>query len=129
MKIFFAFFLFQTVLQFHSTCLTGNQNTITTIAQDNSKASDFTNNPSTLVPLTTNLPVVLPDGYSINPNNCGIRPLAPKNSVKIVGGTQAINGDWGWQIILFYSNSFTCGGSLINSLWIVTAGIFNQIID
>ena len=38
-----------------------------------------------------------------------------------MGGTQAVNGDWGWQIILYYDGSFTCGGSLINSLWIVTA--------
>ncbi len=61
--------------------------------------------------------------YSINGNNCGIRPLVSNQTVtKIVGGVQAINGDWPWQIILFYKGNFYCGGSLINSMWVLTAG-------
>jgi hypothetical protein len=61
--------------------------------------------------------------YSINANNCGQRPLVSNQTVlKIVGGVQALNGDWPWQIIMFYDGGFTCGGSLINSLWVVTAG-------
>ena len=61
------------------------------------------------------------DDSSINPSNCGQRPLVNESPLKIVGGTQAVNGDWGWQIILYYDDFFTCGGSLINSLWIITA--------
>ena len=61
--------------------------------------------------------------YSINANNCGQRPLISNQTVsKIVGGVQALNGDWPWQIIMLYNGGFTCGGSLINSLWVVTAG-------
>jgi secreted trypsin-like serine protease len=62
--------------------------------------------------------------YSINANNCGLRPLASNQSVtRIVGGVQALNGDWPWQIIMFYNGGFTCGGSIINSMWVITAGI------
>ena len=58
----------------------------------------------------------------INPPNCGQRPIFNQSlSSKIKNGTQAINGDWGWQIILYHDDSFACSGSLINSLWIVTA--------
>ena len=57
---------------------------------------------------------------SINPSNCGERPIT-NSPTRIVGGTEAINGDWGWQILLEYNGQFICGGSLINTEWIVTA--------
>jgi secreted trypsin-like serine protease len=61
--------------------------------------------------------------YSINGNNCGQRPLGANKTVsRIVGGVQAQNGDWPWQIIMFYNGAFACGGSLINSMWVITAG-------
>ena len=61
--------------------------------------------------------------FTLNANNCGLRPLALNQTVsRIVGGVQAINGDWPWQIIMYYNGGFTCGGSLINSLWVITAG-------
>ncbi len=31
----------------------------------------------------------------LNPSGCGLRPLAPTTD-KVVGGTVAIPGDWGW---------------------------------
>ena len=40
---------------------------------------------------------------------------------KIVGGVESKKGDWGWQVAINYNGGFTCGGSLINSEWIVTA--------
>ena len=63
------------------------------------------------------------DTTSINPSNCGRRPLVPSSQdpLKIVGGTEAIKGDYGWQSSLMYLSGFSCGGSLINSQWIVTA--------
>ena len=61
--------------------------------------------------------------FSINPANCGLRPLQSNQLLtKIVGGVQALSGDWAWQIVMFFDGVFICGGSLINSLWIVTAG-------
>ena len=59
------------------------------------------------------------EGKILNPPNCGQRPL--QSSLKIVGGTQAMAGDWGWQAIMLNMGNFICGGSLINSQWVVTA--------
>lgn len=62
---------------------------------------------------------VADDSRSVNPTGCGRRPFATKN--KIVGGQQAVPGDWGWQIALIRNGAFICGGSLINNQWILTA--------
>jgi electron transfer flavoprotein alpha subunit len=61
----------------------------------------------------------LTDAKSLNPSNCGQRPLV--SSTKIVGGTPATAGDWAWQVLMLSNGDFICGGSLINSQWIVTA--------
>ena len=60
------------------------------------------------------------DAENINPPNCGER-LVANESNRIVGGTRATPGDWGWQAQLQINGVFICGGSLINSQWIVTA--------
>lgn len=57
------------------------------------------------------------DALNINPPNCGKRPL---DSNKLVSGTQTKTGDWAWQVLIS-TGSFICGGSLINSEWVVTA--------
>lgn len=59
------------------------------------------------------------DSTIINPEGCGRRPLQTRN--KIVGGQEATKHDWGWQIALYRGSSFSCGGSLINSQWVITA--------
>ncbi|KAK2916545.1 hypothetical protein Q8A67_000919 [Cirrhinus molitorella] len=48
---------------------------------------------------------------------CGSAPL----NTKIVGGTNASAGAWPWQVSLHQSGSHFCGGSLINSEWILSA--------
>lgn len=40
---------------------------------------------------------------------------------KIVGGVEAKRHSIPWQVALFKSNRFFCGGSLINSRWVLTA--------
>ncbi|KAL3986561.1 caspase 1 [Sarotherodon galilaeus] len=48
---------------------------------------------------------------------CGQAPL----NTKIVGGQEASPGSWPWQVSLQRSGSHFCGGSLINSQWVLTA--------
>lgn len=68
------------------------------------------------------------DADKINPKDCGRRldkfPNGRKrdaNGNKIVGGVDATPGDFNWQVTLYSRGSFICGGSLINSAWVVTA--------
>ncbi|XP_035768482.1 serine protease 27-like [Neolamprologus brichardi] len=50
-------------------------------------------------------------------NVCG----QPKLNTRIVGGQVARDGSWPWQVSLQRSGSHFCGGSLINSQWVLTA--------
>ncbi|XP_073718845.1 chymotrypsin-like protease CTRL-1 [Misgurnus anguillicaudatus] len=55
---------------------------------------------------------------------CGVPAIKPKISGynKIVNGENAVPGSWPWQVSLQQSNGFHfCGGSLINSNWVLTA--------
>ncbi|XP_054714971.1 chymotrypsin-like elastase family member 2A [Uloborus diversus] len=65
-------------------------------------------------------------GYPISNTDCGIRPN--KNSPaldRIVGGREAEPGSWPWQADLqleqFHPNGHMCGGTLLNSQWVLTA--------
>jgi secreted trypsin-like serine protease len=40
---------------------------------------------------------------------------------KVVGGQKADPEDWGWQVSMLYNGRFTCGGSILNKHWVVTA--------
>ncbi|XP_077129940.1 serine protease 33-like [Ranitomeya variabilis] len=50
---------------------------------------------------------------------------SPQINGKIVGGTNAVQGEWPWQVSLLYriqgSYYHICGGSLIASQWVLTA--------
>uniref|UniRef100_A0A4W4EWR3 Peptidase S1 domain-containing protein n=1 Tax=Electrophorus electricus TaxID=8005 RepID=A0A4W4EWR3_ELEEL len=49
---------------------------------------------------------------------CGVAPL----NNKIVGGQNAAAGSWPWQVSIHHAYNFHfCGGSLINSGWVLTA--------
>lgn len=40
----------------------------------------------------------------------------------IIGGADAVHGQFPWQVILFYEDIFfACGGSLIQPNWVLTA--------
>jgi trypsin len=53
---------------------------------------------------------------------CGIRPLvSAADQDKIVGGTQAVPGDWPWSCSMLSNGNHICGGSIVNENHIVTA--------
>uniref|UniRef100_A0A667YJ42 Zgc:100868 n=1 Tax=Myripristis murdjan TaxID=586833 RepID=A0A667YJ42_9TELE len=59
------------------------------------------------------LTVALKEGESV----CG----QPRLNTRIVGGQDAPAGSWPWQASIHEFNSHICGGSLINSQWVLTA--------
>ncbi|XP_063286939.1 transmembrane protease serine 9-like [Pelobates fuscus] len=46
---------------------------------------------------------------------------SPVISSRIVGGVNAEYGEWPWQVLIKYNGAFTCGGSLINNQWVLSA--------
>ncbi|KAM3617258.1 uncharacterized protein V6R79_003998 [Siganus canaliculatus] len=55
-------------------------------------------------------------------NYCGTRPLAaPPGTSRIVGGRDAPEGAWPWQVSIQAFSKHFCGGSIINKQWILTA--------
>ncbi|XP_053187873.1 transmembrane protease serine 2 [Scomber japonicus] len=50
---------------------------------------------------------------------CGQSSAAP--TTRIVGGTQAVDGAWPWQVSLQIHHRHICGGSIISPYWIVSA--------
>ena len=61
-------------------------------------------------------------------SQCGKTSVAPEfnfNTKRIVGGDESVEGSWPWFVLLqIYASGrqFLCGGSIISSRWIVTAG-------
>lgn len=55
-------------------------------------------------------------------SSCGVQAIKPdeSNLYRIVGGQVVIPNSWPWQVAL-KKGGFFCGGSLINSQWILTA--------
>lgn len=46
----------------------------------------------------------------------------PASFARIVGGEEASKGTWGWTVSLSFNDGVNlCGGSIISSLWIITA--------
>uniref|UniRef100_A0A672HBB2 Transmembrane serine protease 2 n=1 Tax=Salarias fasciatus TaxID=181472 RepID=A0A672HBB2_SALFA len=52
-------------------------------------------------------------------SECGRPAVDP--GARVVGGTEAANGVWPWQVSLQINNQHLCGGSIISPIWILTA--------
>uniref|UniRef100_A0AAQ5ZEB4 Neurotrypsin n=1 Tax=Amphiprion ocellaris TaxID=80972 RepID=A0AAQ5ZEB4_AMPOC len=57
---------------------------------------------------------------------CGLRLNNQRRRRRIIGGDKSLRGEWPWQVSLWLrsqskGNHPLCGGSLINSCWVVTA--------
>ncbi len=55
---------------------------------------------------------------SLSSADCGRRSFAAD---RIVGGVDARQGSWPWQVSLQYDGVHQCGGSIISNRWIVSA--------
>merc|ERR1712183_103719 len=50
---------------------------------------------------------------------CGIE--GPPSKDRIVGGFEAAENQWPWQVALFIDNAWFCGGALISENYVMTA--------
>lgn len=59
---------------------------------------------------------------SNNPHTCGVKGIDRKETARVVGGRDALPGEYCWQVALINSaNQYLCGGALIGQSWVVTA--------
>uniref|UniRef100_T1JDJ8 CLIP domain-containing serine protease n=1 Tax=Strigamia maritima TaxID=126957 RepID=T1JDJ8_STRMM len=63
-------------------------------------------------------PPVLQTPKSTTEETCG---LGGFSLVRVVGGTPATLGDWPWAVAIYVDDHFSCGGTLINHNFILTA--------
>ena len=64
------------------------------------------------------------DKFELHDPECGKSWFSPSQMNKIVGGRPAVNGQFPWQVylrIVTEHGEMLCGGSIINSNWILTA--------
>ncbi|KAJ0036829.1 hypothetical protein NQD34_005506, partial [Periophthalmus magnuspinnatus] len=53
---------------------------------------------------------------------CGLRFLVgPPGGSRIVGGQEAVEGSWPWQVSIQLFNTHYCGGTILNPLWVLSA--------
>lgn len=53
---------------------------------------------------------------------CGLKGTDSRRSGRVVGGEDALPGEWCWQVALINSqNQYLCGGALIGTQWVLTA--------
>ncbi|XP_069102738.1 prostasin-like [Argopecten irradians] len=59
--------------------------------------------------------------HGMNVAHCGTSNVGSTHTNKIVGGSVASHGEFPWQVSVRYNNQHLCGGTLVDSQWVVTA--------
>ncbi|XP_067122790.1 chymotrypsinogen B-like [Centruroides vittatus] len=60
--------------------------------------------------------------HELDFQECGISLSTKDSFLRIIGGREALQGSWPWQVaVLNRQKQFYCGGSLISPKWVVTA--------
>ncbi|XP_040296147.1 serine protease 33-like [Bufo bufo] len=59
--------------------------------------------------------------FLANPKTTSSKNDYLKKLSRIVGGSDANDGEWPWQVSLQYDGNHTCGGTLISNQWVMTA--------
>ncbi|KAI4900772.1 hypothetical protein NFI96_017568, partial [Prochilodus magdalenae] len=67
----------------------------------------------------------------VGSSGCGERPMVgPPGGSRVVGGHFAVEGAWPWQVSIQWMYRHVCGGSILDSYWIVSAAhCFNKSRD
>ncbi|KAK2903686.1 hypothetical protein Q8A67_008399 [Cirrhinus molitorella] len=55
------------------------------------------------------------------PSDCSTAMNAGSRETRIIGGTEAAKGQWGWQTSLHFRGKHMCGGSIVSPHWVITA--------
>ncbi|KAJ0015922.1 hypothetical protein NQD34_014212 [Periophthalmus magnuspinnatus] len=63
------------------------------------------------------LVIFLSQNTGLKAQDCGVVPL----QTRIVGGDNATAGDWPWQVSMHFNERHICGGTVINTQWVLTA--------
>uniref|UniRef100_A0A673FVX8 Peptidase S1 domain-containing protein n=1 Tax=Sinocyclocheilus rhinocerous TaxID=307959 RepID=A0A673FVX8_9TELE len=53
--------------------------------------------------------------------DCSVAMNAGSRGTRIVGGTEAAKGQWGWQTSLHWRGKHMCGGAIVSPRWVITA--------
>ncbi|KAF2366951.1 Serine proteases trypsin domain [Trinorchestia longiramus] len=119
-----------------STTTTTERTTSTTTTSTTSTTTTTTTTTTTPEPTATDVATDFPVASTFGPlasgshskEECGIANARPMPEGRIVNGSTSAFGKWPWQVsvrrISFFGFSSThrCGGALLNSRWVATAG-------
>lgn len=95
---------------------------VTTVGQTN-LASFFSTKPTTTIRPVTPLSSPSTTALNFSPGTCGVSAIPmSQDGLRIIGGAPATPHSHPWQVkVTDRRLGFTCGGSLINNQWVITA--------